>query len=225
MTTDLQIQRNVQEELNYEPKINSAEIGVAVSEGIVTLSGHVPTYDEKLSAERVILKVLGVRGLIDKLDVKPGISLRRDDRDIAAAALNALKWYSLVPEEKIKVKVNDGWITLTGEVDWHFQSDSAFDAVKSLSGVTGVTNVITIKPRTTSKDVQSLIKDALERHAELDSDMINVEVISDKAILSGSLPSWHEREEAEEAAWAAPGIKTVENRIVISEPSLLEEEF
>ena len=225
MDTDLQIQRDVQEELNYEPQINSAEIGVAVTDGIVTLTGNVPTYDEKLNAEKLSLKISGVRGLIDKLDVKPGTGLKKDDQAIAEAALNALKWYSLVPEEKIKVKVSDGWITLSGEVDWHFQSDSAFDAVKSLSGVTGVTNLITVKPRATSENVRELIEDSLKRNAELDAEAINVSIIGDKVILSGSLPSWHEREEAEVAAWAAPGVKNVENRIIITESSLLEEEF
>ena len=213
--TDRRLQENVQAALDWEPSVDTADIGVTVDKGVVTLRGDVKTYAEKSNAERVTLGVYGVKAVANDLNVRIGTGLERTDSDIALAAVNALKWNTQVPADKVSVAVRQGWITLKGDVDWNFQRDSAGRAVRDLPGVVGVTNTITVKPRVSIADVESKIEAALKRSAEIDARRINIGVSDGKVTLSGNVRSWAEREEARRAAWAAPGVRDVDDRISI----------
>lgn len=216
MKTDIELKRDVENELKWEPSVNEAHIGVSVKEGIVTLTGHVPNYAEKYGAEKAAKRVFGVRAVADELDVKITLGAKRSDEDIAHACVNALKHNALVPDEKIKVIVNTGRVTLEGEVEWHFQEEAALNAVRYLTGVLGVTNSIKIKTRVSPTDVKDKIKAAFHRSAEIDARKIDIESHDGKVILKGSVRSWAERDEAQEAAWAAPGVTAVENNILVA---------
>ncbi len=216
MKNDLELRRDLLDELDWEPSIDPAEIGVMTHEGIVTLTGPVRSYTEKLAAERVVRRVKGVKAIANDLEVRLPGSAARSDADIARAAVDALEWKTSVPEGRIGVSVSKGWITLEGEVEWQYQRDAAFEAVHHLFGVTGVNNLITVKPRVSASDVKSRIETAFLRSAELDAQRVRVETRDGKVTLRGDVCSWSERQEAERSAWAAPGVTQVENLIAIA---------
>jgi osmotically-inducible protein OsmY len=213
--TDRQLQEHVQAALDWEPSVDTADIGVTVEKGVVTLRGDVKTYAEKAGAERIALGVYGVKAVANDLNVRIGDGLARTDSDIALAAVNALKWNSLVPADKVHVTVSRGLVTLKGDVDWNYQRDTAGRLVRDLIGVVGVTNNITVRPHVSVAGVEAKIEAALKRSAEIDARRINVGVSDGKVILSGNVRSWAEREEARRAAWAAPGVRDVEDRIAV----------
>jgi osmotically-inducible protein OsmY len=221
--TDWEIRQNVEAELNFEPSVNASDIGVAVKDGIVTLTGRVDSYWEKVAAEEAAARVDGVRAVANELEIRLPISSERTDEDIARAAVNRLAWTITVPKDRIKVKVSNGWVTLEGEVDWQFQKNEAVEALHDLVGIKGVINHIVVKQQPAAEvtsaitaQVKSAIEEALKRSAEIDANRITVEVVGNKVILKGTVRSWFEREQAERAAWRAPGVREVENRIVIS---------
>jgi len=213
--TDLELKKNVETELSWEPSVNAAEIGVAVKDGVVALTGKVESYWEKSSAERASFRVAGVKGLANDLEIRLPFANQRNDADIAAAALNRLDWAVTLPKNRIKVKVSEGWMTLEGTVDWQFQKETAEEDVRNLLGVKGVSNHIEVKPQVSKAEVKSAIEAALKRNADLDAKRITVETDGNKVILRGMVQSWSEREEAQHAAWRAPGVWHVDNRITI----------
>ncbi|MGH7623870.1 MAG: BON domain-containing protein [Gemmatimonadaceae bacterium] len=215
MKTNSQLQGDVVAELRWEPKIEEANIATAVHDGIVTLSGHVSTFAQKLAAERAAERVAGVKAIANELDVRIlGIN-ERTDTDIAQAALTALHWDVEVPD-RITVKVDKGYVTLDGTVDWFFQKAAAQRAVRNLTGVRGVWNNIALKPRVAEKDVTRRIKEALHRSADREADRITVDAADGRVTLRGSVRSYAERKDMEMAAWAAPGVAEVTDLTSIS---------
>lgn len=215
MRNDLELRRDIIDELDWEPSLDAAEIGVTAHEGIVTLTGAAKSYTEKLVAERAVRRVRGVKAIANDITVRLPGGTERVDADIAAAAVDALRWKGSIPQGRVNVSVSKGWITLEGEVDWQYQRDAAFEAVHHLVGVKGVSNLITVKPRVSTTEVQSRIEAAFRRSAEVDAQNIRVEASDGKVTLRGNVHSWAERHEAERTAWAAPGVIQVENLIAI----------
>jgi osmotically-inducible protein OsmY len=216
MKSDKDLQHDVMDELKWEPSVNAAHIGVTVKEGIVTLTGHVPSYAEKYGAEKAAKRVYGVKAVADELDVKLPGSSKRTDEDIARACVSALKTNYSVPDEKIKLVVNSGSVTLEGDVEWQFQKEAALNAVRYLTGVTGVSNKLTVKAHVSAGDVKNKIEAAFKRSAEIDARRVRVEAHDGKVILHGHVRSWAELEEAQQAAWAAPGVTAVENQLAVT---------
>ncbi len=214
--TDEEIQRDVLEELKWDTRVRPNEIGVAVKDGVVTLTGWVDSYLKKMAAEEAAHRVRGVKAVVNDIEVRLPSSAERTDEDLAKAALNALQWEAGVPADKLEVTVSHGWVTLKGEVEYGYQKREAERAVERLSGVRGVINLIQVKPRLSPTDLKQKIEQALVRNAELDAKRITVEVQGSKVILYGTVRSYAEKKAAEEAAWAAPGVSEVENHIVIS---------
>ena len=214
--TDVDIQADVLEELKWDMRVKPNEIGVAVKDGILTLTGWVDTYLKKMAAESAAHRVPGVKAVANDIEVRLLSSAERTDTDLAAAVLNALKWDAAIPADKIEVTVSKGWVTLKGEVEFGFQRRAAERAVRRLSGVKGVSNLITIKPLLSPTDLKQKIEKALVRNAETDARHIMVEAQGSKVILYGTVRSYAEKQEAEDAAWSAPGVSEVDNRIVVS---------
>jgi osmotically-inducible protein OsmY len=223
MKTDTELQHAVMDELAWEPSVDAAEIGVSAESGIVTLSGTVKSLPQKWAAEKAAQRVAGVKAVTDETVVKlPGDS-ELTDTDIARAAVNALDWNASVPRGRVTLFVSHGWVTLEGTVRFHYERVAAEYAVRAITGLKGVTNLITVKPPHTSpSDVKHRIEQAFERAADVDAQTISVDTRDGKVILRGTVGSWTEREQAEWAAWAAPGVSQVENRILVtSDPDLV----
>ena len=214
--TDSELKVHVQSALDWEPSVDASDIGVSVDESVVTLRGNVASYAEKMAAERVALRVYGVKAVANDLAVHIGNLFQRTDTEIAHAAVAALKWNTVVPNDKITVTVANGWLTLKGTVDWQYQRDAAFRTVRDLTGVKGVTNSVAVTSHVQSIDVRDKIEAAFKRSAEIDARSVNVTALDGKVILSGNVHSWFERQEAERAAWAAPGVTQVEDRLTIT---------
>jgi osmotically-inducible protein OsmY len=211
--TDEEIQKDVLAELKWDAQVQPNEIGVSVKDGVVTLTGWVDSYLKKWAAEDAAHRVGGVKAVANDIEVK--VFSERTDADIAEAAIRALQWDAAVPADKIQVTVSKGWVTLKGEVNWNFEKQDAERVVRRLTGVKGVSNLITLKASTTPSELKKRIEDALVRNAQVDAGKITVEVQGSKAILKGSVRAWIEKEEAERVAWLAPGVTSVENRITV----------
>jgi osmotically-inducible protein OsmY len=215
--TDEQIQIDVLEELKWDSRVQPNEIGVAAKEGIVSLTGWVDSYSKKWAAERSAHRVRGVRAVVNDLEVRLPISAERNDPDVAAAARRALEWDAFVPTQQLDVTVSKGWVSLQGEVEWQYQKRAAERAVRRLSGVRGVTNLITVRPRYRPEpdELRRRVSDALIRSAETDAQRLEIDVDNDRVILLGTVRAWAEKNEAERIAWSAPGVTAVDNRIMV----------
>lgn len=213
---DRELKLHVEDELYLEPSLDAAAIGVAVADAMVTLSGKVQSYTEKQTAERAVTRIRGVRALINELEVELPAESERRDEDIARTATSALVWHSSLPKHRIHVQVSHGWITLSGEVDWHFERMAAERAVRDLMGVRGVSNQITVNTHALKAEIRDRIHEALRRNAVLNAHGIQVTLEGNRAVLTGVVQTLSRRKEAERAAWSVPGIIEVENNIRVA---------
>lgn len=216
MKLDAILKRDVEAELAWDPAVKSTQIGVAVKDGVVTLTGHIGTYAEKDAAGRALRRVSGVKAIALELDVRLSPQHRRSDTDIATAVEQALTWNTLVPAEQIQVTVDQGWVTLQGEVEWDYQRRSVDKAIRPLMGVVGISNEIAIKPKVTPADLRSRIGEALKRQVEREVKHLDIKVDGSTVTLRGSVNSWQERDAAQGVAWSAPGVRVVINELQVA---------
>ena len=216
MKSDSQLQRDVLEELEWDPRVDHADIGVSVVDGVVSLNGWVKSYAEKIAAERAAKRVGGVDAIAEELKIRYASDAKNADHEIAKRILDIFRYNVLIPNDKIQVKVEKGWVTLTGNVEWNYQSAEAAKAAGKVSGVFGVSNSLAIQNHAHVADVRKRIMDAFERQADLDAKSVTISASGNKVTLGGKVKAWHERKLAEQAAWAAPGVTQVEDHIVIA---------
>jgi len=216
MKTDVQLQQDVLAELKWEPSVNAAGIGVEVRDGIVTLAGHVSSYAEKCYAEHAAQRVSGVKALAVEMKVNLFGLGRRSDADIARAAENVLEWTTVLPRDSVRAMVENGWITLSGKVDWHFQRDAATSAVRYLLSVTGVSNQIAVAPGAPLSVVKSDIEAALKRHAASDAQNIVIDIDGGDVTLTGTVATWAEHDNVIDSAWSSAGVRSVSDRIMVT---------
>jgi osmotically-inducible protein OsmY len=216
MKSDSDIKRDVEAELKWDPDIDATDIAVAVNNGVATLAGFVRSYSQKWQAERDVKRVSGVKGIANDIEVRLPSSSEQPDPEIARDAVAALKNELPYSSDNMKVVVKNGWLTLEGSAEWNYQRTRAEDAVRHVKGLKGVSNLIALKPRVAASEIRSKIEEAFRRNAEIDAAHIAVEANGSEVILRGNVRSWAERQEAERAAWRAPGVTKVENRIAIS---------
>lgn len=216
MMNDLSLREAIVQELEFQPDINAAHIGVAVDNGVVTLSGHVSNYAQKVSAERAVKGIKGVRAVAEEIQVRLDKNAGAADDIIASRALNIINWSSDIPAGDIKVIVQNGWVSLEGEVDWQYQKETAERAVFKLSAVVGVKNRLTLRPRVNAGNIQRHIEEALKRSAEVDAEGIHVKVEGDVVRLDGQVHLWRQRRIAERTAWSVPGVREVNNHLLLA---------
>ena len=218
LSTDDQLRENISAEFDWDPRIDAKEIVVSVADGVVTLSGYVPTYAQKVSAGELAMRVRGVRAVAQELEVRPTTAFSMPDDEIARRALEMIKWNVDVPGGWIKLIVDNGYITLSGEVDWQFQRQAAEDCIRQLGGLKGTFNHITLRRRPQVDDLERRIEAALRRSAEIEAHAIRVAVYDDHVMLEGRVRTPYERKVLERAIWAAPGVRSVDDRVEIGEP-------
>lgn len=214
--SDNALRQNIIDELEFDPSIDAANIGVAVDDGVVTLTGHVATYMQKIAAEDVVRRVKGVKGIAQEIEVRLFGSHRTADDEIVKRVLDLIRWNTVIPEGAVLVEVQSGWVTLTGKVEWQYQKTAVTDSIKGLAGVVGITNTLEVNPRASSFDVRKRIEDALKRYAEVEANAIKINVQDGKVTLEGKVNAWSERRAAERAAWSAPGVRIVEDNITVA---------
>lgn len=216
MANDSALRADIEAELEFEPIVDSANIGVAVKDGVATLTGYVTSYAQKVAAERAAGRVKGVRAVAEEIEVRLPFEVKHDDAEIGRRAANVLGWTVYLPANAVHVKVEKGWVTLTGDVDWQYQKQAAESAVRKLSGVIGVSDLIKIRPHVTPGDVRERITEAYRRNADLESTGIKIAVDGGKVTLSGKVKAWNERRTAENAAWAIPSVTEVIDNLLVS---------
>ncbi len=216
MKSDRDIERDVRDELQWDPDLDATDIAVSVKDGVVTLTGFVKSYTDKYESEAAAKRVAGVAGVANDLEVRMPSVDERPDPEIARDAVSSIKGQLPISSEHIKVVVKNGWVTLEGQVEWQYQKNTAEYAVRRIKGVKGVSNLIMLKPRAEPTEIKSKIMEAFKRNAELDANRIHIEANGSEVILKGTVRSWIEREEAERVAWSAPGVTRVEDRIVVA---------